>query len=452
MSGRTPSAHEGLAGLKRGFSSLENRNFRLYLSGQVVSRVGTWMQQVSLPWLVLALGGSPIELGIASALEFVPSTVFAPFGGVFADRLDKRHAILATQGAAMLQVCALFGLTVTGVITIPMIYALALVLGLVNAIDMPLRQSLAAELVPPATLTNAIALNSTAFNSARVVGPALAGVTIALGTQLFHTTTSGVAFNFALNAISYVAVLVAVWRMDPTLIRRPIIPEHQPRVLDSLGEGIGYALRTPLVLWALMLLLISSTFAMNFRILLPLFAQDVLGLDATGYGALYATMGVGSLAGALTLAFMHERRAILLMVGGGFLFSCLELGLAFIGSALQAVPLIMGVGFFSMLMINTINATVQANVPDHLRGRVMALYVTVFAGSTPIGAIFAGFVAEHWNVPAAFVVGALLSLAAVALSGWRFRVSRLNGRLGRTRLGVGDRYEEAREQETPLSA
>jgi MFS family permease len=442
MSSRARSGPSGLAGLRRGFSSLENRNFRLYISGQVISRIGTWMQQVSLPWLVLALGGSPIELGIASALEFVPSTILAPFGGVFADRLDKRRAILVTQAAAMLQVCARFALTVTGVITIPMIYALALVLGLVNAIDMPLRQSLAAELVPKNILTNAIALNSTAFNSARIVGPAIAGVTIALGTQLFHTTTSGVAFNFALNAISYIAVLVNVWRMDPAEIRGPERPDIQPRVLESLREGVAYAFRTPLVLWALMLLLISSTFAMNFRILLPLFSQDVLGLDASGYGALYATMGIGSLAGALTLAFMHERRAILLMIGGGFLFSCFELVLAFIRVPMMAVPLIIGVGFFSMLMINTINATVQANVPDHLRGRVMALYVTVFAGSTPIGAMFAGYVAEHWDVPAAFIAGAVLSLASVALSGWRFRVARQNGQLGRTRLGVGERYEE----------
>jgi MFS family permease len=452
MSDRTPLAHEGLAGLKRGFSSLENRNFRLYLSGQVVSRIGTWMQQVSLPWLVLALGGSPIELGIASALEFVPSTILTPFGGVFADRIDKRRAMMVTQSAAMLQVCALFALTVTGVITIPMIFALALVVGTINAVDSPLRQSLAAELVPPSTLTNAIALNSMAFNSARVVGPAVAGVTIALGTALFGSTTSGVAFNFALNAVSYVAVIVNVWRMDPAKIRRPIVPERQPRVLKSLQEGIRYAWRTPLVLWALVLLLISSTFAINFPILLPLFAKGVLGLDASGYGALYATMGIGSLAGALTLAFMHERRAVMLMIGGGLLFSCMELGLAFVRTPLMAVPLIVGVGFFSMLMINTINATVQANVPDALRGRVMALYVTVFQGSTPIGAMFAGFLAEHWGVPTAFAVGALLSLGAVALAGWRFRVSRQNGRLGHTRLGVGERYEEAREQETPLSA
>jgi predicted MFS family arabinose efflux permease len=285
-----------------------------------------------------------------------------------------------------------------------------------------------------------------AFNSARVVGPAVAGLTIALGTALFGTTTSGVAFNFAINAISYVAVLVNLWRMDPAEIRGPSLPERPQRVLESLREGISYAVRTPLVLWALMLLLIASTFGMNFRILLPLFTQFVLGLDASGYGALYAVMGVGSLAGALTLAFMHERRAIALMVGGGLFFSVFELSLSFTRSPILAAPLIVGVGFFSMLMINTVNASIQANVSDALRGRVMALYVTVFAGSTPIGGIFAGFVAEQWGSPAAFAAGAVLSLLAVALAWWKFRAARASGQLGRTRLGVGERYEDASDR------
>jgi MFS family permease len=430
-----------LAGLKRGFSALEVRNYRLYWSGQIISRVGTWMQQVSIPWLVLALGGSPLQLGIAAALEFVPSTILAPFGGVFADRIDKRLAILVTQTLAMLQVCVLFGLTVTGVITIPLIYVLALVYGVVNAVDMPLRQALAAELVPRPVLTNAIALNSMAFNSARIVGPALAGITIAIGTQLFGTTTSGVAFNLAINAISYLAVLINVWRMDPKLINRPQLPERNPPVLESLREGFAYAFQTPIVLWALTLLLIASTFGMNFRILLPLFSHDTLGLDASGYGALYAVMGVGSLAGALTLAFMHERRAVALMVGGGLFFSLFELAFSFVRVPALAGVLIIGVGFCSMLMVNTINASVQANVTDALRGRVMSLYVLVFAGSTPIGGIFAGAVAEAWGSPAAFAIGALLSLVAVALAAWRFRVAGSRGELGRTRLGTGERRD-----------
>ncbi len=436
-------------GVRRGFASLRVRNYRLYWTGQVISRVGTWMQQVSLPWLVLALGGSPIQLGIVAALEFVPALVLAPFGGVYADRIDKRKAILVTQSLASAQVIVLFVMTITGVITIPLIMLAALALGLVNAIDMPLRQSLAAELVPSSLLTNAIALNSMAFNSARVVGPALAGVTIAIGTSLFHTATAGVAFNLAINAISFSAVLLSLWWMDPEQIRRPLQPEAAVSVLESLKEGVAYAVRTPIVLWALVLLGVIGTFGLNFRILLPLFTQNVLNLNADAYGALYAAMGLGSLAGAVTLAFMNQRRAVLLMVGGGLLFGVFELGLGSTRNGLLAVPLLMGIGFFSMLMINTVNATVQANVPDALRGRVMALYVTVFAGSSPIGGIFAGAMAQTWDVSLTFTAGALISLVAVVLVWWRFRVAGHAGQLGRTRIGVGDLNDGRLERQEP---
>ncbi|HET7520359.1 MAG TPA: MFS transporter [Candidatus Limnocylindria bacterium] len=437
------------ARVRHASAALRVRNYRLYWIGQVISRVGTWMQQVSLPWLVLALGGSPIELGIVAALEFLPAMLLAPFGGVYADRLDKRKALLVTHSLASAQVIVLFVLTVTGVISIPLIMALSFALGLVNAIDMPLRQALAAELVPRNVLTNAIALNSMAFNAARVVGPAVAGVTIAIGTRLFHTASAGVAFNLAINAVSFSAVLLSLWWMDPAQIRRPPQPERPVPVLESLREGVAYSLRSPIVLWALVLLGIISTFGLNFRILLPLFTQHVLQLDADAYGALYAAMGLGSLGGAIALAFMHERRALALMVGGGLLFGVLELTLSFTRAVLPAVPLLLGIGFFSMLMINTINATVQANVPDVLRGRVMALYVTVFAGSSPIGGMFAGVAAENWGVPTTFMAGALISLAAVALVWWRWRVARGAGRLGRTRLGTGDRYEDRPERQEP---
>ncbi|HEX6139951.1 MAG TPA: MFS transporter [Candidatus Limnocylindria bacterium] len=438
--------------IRRGFASLGYRNYRLYWTGQVISRIGTWMQQVSLPWLVLALGGSPIELGVVAALEFVPSLLLAPFGGVYADRLDKRRALLVTQALSAVQVVILFALTATGVITIPVIMGLALALGLVNAVDMPLRQALAAEIVPAEILTNAIALNSMAFNSARVVGPALAGVTIAVGTELFHTATAGVAFNLAINAVSFSAALVGLWMMDPAANRVPPRDGSPPPVLESLREGVAYSLHTPIVLWALVLLGVVGTFGLNFRILLPLFTRDVLGLEADAYGALYAALGLGSLAGAVTLAFMHERRAIALMVGGGLLFGLLELAFAVVRAPLPAVPLLFGLGLFSMLMINTVNATVQANVPDALRGRVMALYVTVFAGSSPLGGIFAGAVAETQGVPTAFVAGALISLIGTGLVAWRFGVAGRAGRLGRTRFGVGGRAGDASDrQEASLS-
>jgi predicted MFS family arabinose efflux permease len=267
---------------------------------------------------------------------------------------------------------------------------------------------------------------------------------------VFGTATAGVAFNLAINAISYSAVMVSLWRMDPAQIRQPVRPDQPQRVLDALREGIGFSVRTPIVLWSLVLLGVIATFGLNFRILLPLFTQEVLDLEADAYGALYASMGLGSLAGAITLAFMSERRAVLLMVGGGIAFGLFELALSFSRSALLSVPLLIGVGFFSMLMINTINATVQANVPDALRGRVMALYVTVFAGSSPIGGIFAGALAEIVDVPFTFLAGAIISLGAAVLAWSQFRAARTAGSLGRTRIGAGDRYEE-RPPEPSLS-
>lgn len=421
--------------LGQGFTALGVRNFRLYWIGQFISRIGTWMQQISLPWLVLVLGGSPIQLGIVASLEFVPALVLAPFGGVFVDRIDKRRVILATQAAATAQVIVLFALTVSGNISIGVVMVLSFALGLVNALDMPVRQALAADLVPRQMLPNAIALNSMAFNGARIIGPASGGVIIAAGTTLFGSNMAGISFNFAINAVSFAAVIWNVWRMDPAEIRRMPRAEHRVPVLVSLREGVSYAARSPTILWALVLLGLVATFGLNFRILVPLYAQDVLGLGADGYGALYAMTAVGSLIGAISLAYMRQRPALALMVGGGLLFGVSEVAIAFIDSTLLAVPFMFGAGLFSMLMINTVNATVQANVTDALRGRVMSLYVMVFAGTSPIGGIFAGAVAERWDAPAAFLAGGLISVGAAALVAWRFSVAARAGTLGVTRIG-----------------
>jgi len=431
-----------LGGLKRGFAALSVRNYRLYWWGQVVSLIGTWMQQVSLPWLVLALGGSPIQLGFVAALQFGPSLFLAPFGGVVADRIDKRRALIVSQVAASLQAFVLFVIVASGVVEIPMVMVMAFVLGLVNAIDMPMRQALAADLVPRHLLANAIALNSMAFNSARVVGPALAGVIIALGTGVTGSAIAGVAVNLAVNTLTYTGVLTGLLRMNPREIRRMEQPEQHPPVLESLREGFHYAVRTPLVLWCLVLLGGIAAFGFNFQILLPLFATGILELNADGYGALFAAMGIGSLGGSLTLAIMKRRRAIPLMLGGGLVFSFLLVAIAASRSIWLAVPLVLAAGYFSMLMINTINATVQANVTDALRGRVMSFYVTVFAGSAPLGGLFAGFVAETWGTPAAFVTGAVLSLATVGIVALGLRWAGGRGSLGVTTLDTSSERPE----------
>jgi MFS family permease len=396
-----------------GFAAVRHRNFRLYWVGQIVSLIGTWMQSVSQPWLVLLLGGSPIQLGAVLALQFAPSLAFAPLGGVIADRVDKRRLLLVTQSVAAVQAAVLFGLTATHLIQIWQIMLLALLLGFVNALDMPVRQSFAAELVPRDELMNAITLNSTSFNLARIIGPAIAGVTLAL---------YGPAFNFATNAVSYLAVLVALLRMDRVALRARPRLERRATLRASLTEGVSFAIRTPMVLWPLVLLGGMGIFAMNFQTLLPLFARNTLRLDADGYGALFALMGVGSLLASLGLAFIGSRRPLVgAILIGGVAFVIFE---ALLGISPMPVALLViaGVGFFSMLMVNTINVTVQRSVPDELRGRVMSLYVTVFAGSTPIGGPIAGAIAQTWGPPAGFLLGAGVSAAFLLLVAWQLLV------------------------------
>jgi predicted MFS family arabinose efflux permease len=297
--------------------------------------------------------------------------------------------------------------------------------------------------VPRNLLSNAIALNSMAFNSARIVGPALAGVIIAAGTAASGSATAGVAVNLGVNAVSYIAVLIGLLRMNPRQIRRPEQPERHPPVLHSLREGFDYAVRTPLVLWCLVLLGGIAAFGFNFQILLPLFAREVLHLGPEAYGGLYAAMGVGSLSGSLALAFMRARRAIPLMLIGGAVFSVLLVGIGLATDVLAAAGLVLAAGFASMLMINTINATVQANVTDALRGRVMSFYVTVFAGSAPLGGLFAGAVAETLGTPAAFFAGAALSLLTVGLVALGLRSARERGSLGVTTIDSGGSRREA---------
>ncbi|HJP70824.1 MAG TPA: MFS transporter [Candidatus Limnocylindria bacterium] len=401
----------GGGGFRRGFSALAHRNYRLYISGQIVSLVGTWMHSVSQPWLVLLLGGTPIQLGIVLALQFAPPMLLAPLGGVLADRIDKRQVIIGAQIGAMLQSLMLFALTATGVIEIWHVYVLATFLGIVSAVEMPVRQAFAAELVPREDLVNAIALNSATFNAARVVGPAVAGVTLALW---------GPAVNFGINGVSYLAVLAGLWMMNPTELYRAVRPAIPASVRSSLAEGFRYAKNTPSILWPLVLLGGVAMFGMNFQTLLPLYARNQMGMDAGGYGALYAAMGVGSLFGSLWLAFSGNRRALApLILGGGAVFIAFLLVLGLFPVPISAFPTIVVIGIASMLMVNTINVTIQNGVTDELRGRVMSLYVLVFAGSAPIGGLLAGTLAQLFGAAAAFIIGALASAVVFAVVAWQ---------------------------------
>ena len=393
-----------------GFGALRNRNYRVYTASQLVSQMGWWMQGVALPWLVLELGGSPTQLGLVVALQFGPAMFLAPFGGLLADRFDKRRILIATETFAKAQALVLFALAVTGSVEIWHVLVVTTSIGLVSAIDMPVRQAFAAELVPRDDLLNAIALNSASFNLARVVGPAIAGVVIA---------TMGNPVNFAVNGLTYAAALWGLLAMDPGAIRAGIARVERAPLVASLVAGLGFAWRTPSVLWSLVLLSGIFLFAMNFSTLLPIFARDALALDGAGYGALFAAMGIGALAAALFLAYMGSRPMLLLILGAGAAFAVFLVLLGLSRSAALAYPLMVGNGFFGMLLINGLNGVVQWHVPDELRGRVMALWVTVFAASVPGGALLSGTIAERWGSAAGFVVGGLLFAAVLAFVAWQ---------------------------------
>ena len=400
-------------GFARGFVAMRHANYRRFWFGQIGSLVGAWMQSVALPWLVLQLGGSPLQLGLVMAFMFGPSLFLAPLGGVLADRVDKRRALLVVNVVAMMQATTLFVLAATGAVEIWHVYLLALVAGFVNAVEMPVRQSFVAELVPREDLVNAIALSSTSFNLSRVIGPAIAGVTIA---------AFGVASNFGVNALSYLSVIVGLLLIRTDALHRVPRPAVLPSVRASLAEGLRYARATPTVLWPLVLLGGVAALAMNFQTLLPIFSRDALGFDSGGYGALFAAMGAGSLAGSLMLAFATSQRPLVkLIVGGGAAFLVMLFALGFVQTPSMAFALVIGIGFASMLMVNTINVTIQNSIPDALRGRVMSLYVTVFAGSAPIGGLLAGAMAQAWGAPVAFSVGAVLAGGVLAVVAWQLR-------------------------------
>jgi MFS family permease len=401
-------------GLGQGVLAFRLPSFRRFWLGNVLSLVGSAMQSVSLPWLVLLLGGTPVELGVVAAMQFAPSLLLAPIGGVVADRVDKRRLLIGTQTVAMLEAAALFGLTVAGVVEIWHILVLAIVMGVAQALEMPARSAFVAELVPRDVLPNAVALSSVAFNGARVVGPAIGGVTIAL---------FGVAANFGVNAVSFAAVLVGLAMIDPGSVRQPraVAPGDRPGVVESLAEGLRFAAASPPIRWSLLLLLGLAVFGMQFTILIPLFARLELGLGAEGLGGLFAVYGLGSLVGSVLLAFRQERSVRLEVLGAAAVFVVAEIALGLSRWLPLVFALTAACGFFSIVFINTINVTIQNRVTDELRARVMSLYVLVLIGSAPFGALFAGGVAEALAPSAAFIVGAALAGGVLALAGWRLR-------------------------------
>jgi MFS family permease len=367
------------------------------------------MQTVAESWLVLQLSGSAFDLGLVAAFRFVPVLILGLFGGVIADQLPKRPTLVATQVAQMLLAFTSFTLVATGVIQVWMICVLAFLLGCANAIDMPVRQSFVVEMVGRDDVANAVALNSAVFNGARVVGPAIAGLLIgAVGT----------AMCFLLNGLSFIAVIVGLLMMRDEELRPAVLgagPKNASQVLSNLADGLRYVWRTPAVLLPIAMVGLVSTFALNFSVSVPDMIQDALDSDAAGYGFLMASTGLGCVVAALAIA-ATGRASTTLLLGGAVTLSVLFTAFGLSESFALSMVLMFGVGAGLIAMSASANTLIQLTVPDHLRGRVMSVYTTLFARSTPVGAIATGAMASAYGIAAAVTIGGVLSIA-VALGG-----------------------------------
>jgi MFS family permease len=392
----------------RTFASLRrHRNYRLYFGGQVVSLSGTWMQNVAQAWLVLQLTrGSAFAVGALAVCQFGPYGLFGLFGGSLADRLSGRRALVFTQSALMCAAAALAGLALTHSAQVWEVFLLATASGAVLIIDTPVRQAFTIQMVGRPELPNAIALNSSLFNASRIFGPAIAGLLIA---------TAGVGVCFLINAVSYVAVVVALLMMreqDLFAVNRG--GGARPRLLRGVGEGLVYAWRTPTIRLVLLLMLVISTFAINFNVLLPVLTAQTLASGPEVFGLLSASFGVGALTGALVSASL-SRASLPLVLGGGLGFGASLLLLAPQHTVVGACLVLVLTGATFSLYASQSNSSLQMTVPDRLRGRILSLYGYVFFGTAPLGGLLTGWVCGRLGTTFfLFMVGGVSVLTAAA--------------------------------------
>jgi MFS family permease len=405
--------------------SLRVRNYRLFAGGQVVSLTGTWMQTMAQDWLVLDLSdNSGTALGVVTALQFAPMLVLGLYSGVLADRFDKRRLLFLAQCAMALIALAMGLLVVSGAARLWHVYVLALLLGTTNALDTPVRQAFVSELVGADLVPNAVALNSATFNTARIVGPAVGGLVIAW---------LGVGPAFLLNAVSYLAVLAALWRMDTAALFRGA------RVIRAGGqvrEGLRYVRGRPDLMMVLVLMGVIGTIGMNFHLTLPLLARAEFGVDARSFGLLWAAFGMGALGGALVGTRRRSRPPATQLLLFAAVFGALEVAVAFAGSFAVAAMLLVPTGAFLIAHNTAANSRMQLGADPLLRGRVMSLYMLVFLGGTTVGSLITGAIAETYGVRAALVVGGgAVVLAAgglAALRAWRYRSAPVVAGAGRS--------------------
>jgi MFS family permease len=394
--------------LSRTFRAFRHRNYRVFYIGQAISLSGTWMQTIAMSWLVLDLTDSKAALGFVTFLQFIPITIFSLYAGVIADRIPKRDLLLACRLIAMAQSVALALLVATGAVELWMVYVLAVVLGLSNAFEQPTRQAFTVELVGRDDLLNAVALNSGLFNGARLVGPAVGGVVIA---------ALGVAAAFAINAVSYIPTIWALLAMNMAQLHATAPrPPEEGNSLAQFKEGLAYAFRTPATLFVIIMAVFLGCFGFNFIVVLPLVARYVLDGDSVVLGFLTASLGLGALISALVLAGRQRPSARGILMGGTA-FTVLLAGVAASEWIVVTMVALLMLGMALTAFAAGSNTFVQLATPDHLRGRVMGLWMLLLAGSTPIGGGLTGLVAEQFGVQAALGLNAAMCGIGVLLGG-----------------------------------
>ncbi len=400
------------------FSSLKVRNYRLFFMGQVVSNIGTWMQRIAQDWLVLSLTGSATAVGVTTALQFLPMLLFGLYGGVLVDRLPKRRALLFTQSAMAVTGTALALLTLTGHVQVWHVYVAAFAVGLATVVDNPARQSFVSEMVGPDQLQNAVSLNSANFQSARLVGPAVAGLMI---------TGVGTGWAFLFNGLSFVAPIAGLLLMRT---RELCAGRRAPRGKGQLREGLRHVAGRPELLWPIVLVGFIGTFGFNFPVYLSAFADDVFHAGAGSYSLFNTLMAVGSLAGALLAARRGTAKLRVMVVAAG-LFGALELIAATAPSLWLFALLMTPLGMFGMTINVTANTAIQMATDPAMRGRVMSIYMMVFLGGSPVGAPIAGWITDAYGVRAGLAAGGAVSAAAAVT------IALVLARVGGLRLSVG---------------
>ncbi|MDX2932963.1 MFS transporter [Streptomyces ipomoeae] len=400
------------------FRSLRIRNYRLFFVGQVVSNIGTWMQRIAQDWLVLSLTGSSTAVGVTMALQFLPMLLFGLYGGVLVDRFPKRRLLFVTQTSMAVTGLALAALTLSGHVQVWHVYVAAFAVGMATVVDNPARQSFVSEMVGPEQLQNAVSLNSANFQSARLVGPAVAGVLI---------TTVGTGWAFLYNGLSFVAPIAGLLLMRT----RELHPARRaPRKKGQLREGLRYVAGRPELLWPIVLVGFIGTFGFNFPVWLSAYADDVFHTGAGTYSLFNTLMAVGSVSGAL-LAARRGTARLRVLIAGALAFGVLEIVAALAPAYWIFALLMVPIGMFGLTVNVTTNTAIQMNTDPVMRGRVMALYMMVFLGGTPLGAPIAGWVTDAYGPRVGFVAGGVISTVAA------ITVGLVLVRAGGLRLSVG---------------